>query len=306
MTNQDQTNLNNSFEDDRIDLQELFDFLWEGRKLIVILTTVCFLSSIFYALSLNHYYKSTSTLSVIEAVSGGGGGMGGLAAIAGVSIQQVGVKGPRFINTLRSRAFLNHMISVDENILPALLAVESYDKESKKLVFNSEQYDAANKKWLIPKPNYLKAFPAYMKMLYTDYHDMRRIIDLQVEHISPIFAKEFLDSIIREGDKMLREFDMQVSIDSLEYLNNELATTKLLNIRSSINQMILSQIQTKMMTQLGYNYVVKIIDPPYIPLRPYRPNRSFINLVGLLGGLVVGILLVLMRQYIGFNITKQK
>ena len=28
MTDQDQTNLNNSFEDDRIDLQELFGFLW--------------------------------------------------------------------------------------------------------------------------------------------------------------------------------------------------------------------------------------------------------------------------------------
>ena len=70
--------------------------------------------------------------------------------------------------------------------------------------------------------------------------------------------------------------------------------------------MILSQMQTKMMTQLGYNYVVKIIDPPFTPLTPYRPSRSFITMVGLLGGLVAGILLVLMRQYVGFNITKQK
>ena len=212
----------------------------------------------------------------------------------------------KFINTLRSRAFLNHLLSTDENILPALLAVDSYDKESKKLVFNSERYDAANKKWLIPKPNYLKAFPAYMKMLYTDYHDMRRIIDLQVEHISPIFAKEFLDSIIREGDKVLREFDMQVSIDSLEYLNVELAETKLLNIKSSINSMILSQMQTKMTTQLGYNYVVKIIDPPFIPLYPSRPSRRFIVMMGFLGGLVFSILVILMRQYINFNITTQK
>jgi len=115
-----------------------------------------------------------------------------------------------------------------------------------------------------------------------------------------------LDTIIREGDKVLREFDMQVSIDSLAYLNAELAGTKLLNIKSSINQMILSQMQTKMMTQLGYNYVVKIIDPPFIPLYPFRPSRRFIVMASTLGGLVVGILLVLMRQYIGFNITKQK
>ena len=122
MTNQDQTNSNNSFEDDRIDLQELFSFLWEGRKLIIILTTVCSLSSIFYALSLNHYYKSSATLSVLEAV-GGGTSLGGIGKLAGISIQQVGVNGPRFINTLRSRAFLDYLIESDENILPALIAV---------------------------------------------------------------------------------------------------------------------------------------------------------------------------------------
>jgi len=305
MTNQYQTNADNSFEDDRIDVAELFGFLWEGKKTIIIVTTVCFLYSIFYALSLNHYYKSAATLSVIEAVSGGGT-MGGLASIAGISIQQVGVKGPRFINTLRSRAFLKHLISVDENVLPALMAAESYDIESKKIIFDPNVYDAANKKWLIPKPNYLEAYPYYMSYLYSYYHDMRRIIDVQFEHISPIFAKEFLDAIIREGDRVLREFDMQVSIDSLAYLNVELSETKLLNIKSSINQMILSQMQTKMMTQLGYNYVVKIIDPPFVPLYPSRPSRRFIAMVGFLGGLVVSILFVLMRQYINFNITKQK
>ena len=305
MTNLDQTNSNNSFEDDRIDLKELFGFLWEGRKLIVIVTTVLFLCSFLYGQSQDDYYESSATLSVIEAVSGGTQ-LSGFAQMACISIQQVGVKGPRFINTLRSRACLEHMMLTDENILPALLAVESYDKESKKLVFNSELYDAANKKWLIPKPNYLEAFPEYMTMLYSYYHDQRRIIDLNFEHVSPIFAKDFLDSIIREGDKVLREFDMQVSIDSLEYLNVELAETKLLNIKSSINQMILSQLQTKMTTQIGYNYVVKPIDPPFIPLKPGRPSRSFINLVGLLGGLVAGILLVLMRRFIGYDITKQK
>jgi len=305
MTNQDQTNSNNSFEDDRIDLQELFGFLWEGRKIIIIITTVSYLSAFFYGRSLNDYYESSATLSVIEAVSGGNS-LGGAAALAGISITQVGVKGPRFLNTIRSRSFLNHLISTDENILPALMAVESYDSESKKLVFDPNVYDAANKEWLIPKPDYLEAFPYYMENLYSYYHDQRRIIDLELEHVSPIFAKEFLDTIIREGDKVLREFDMQVSIDSLEYLNTELSETKLLNIKSSINQMILSQMQTKMTTQLGYNYVVKIIDPPYVPLYPYRPSRRFIVMISTLGGLVLGIALVMLRQYINFNITKQK
>ena len=305
MTNLDQTNSSKSFQDNRIDMKELLGFLWEGRKIIIIITTVSYLSAFFYGRSLNDYYESSATLSVIEAVSGGNS-LGGAAALAGISITQVGVKGPRFLNTIRSRSFLNHLITKYDHILPALMAAESYDVESKKLVFNSDIYDAANKKWLTPKPNYLQAYPKYVGLLYNDYHDVRRIIDLSVTHLSPIFAKEFADIIIKEGDLMLRQFDMQVSNDSLEYLNTEISSTNLLNIRSSINQMILSQMQTKMMTQIGNNYVVIEIDPPYIPLRPNSPSRSFINMVGLLGGFVVGVLLVLGRQYVGFNITKQK
>ena len=155
-------------------------------------------------------------------------------------------------------------------------------------------------------PSHLQAYGAYMGLLTIDYHKERQMMDMGVEHLSPIFAKEFLDSIIQEGDKALRDFDMQVSIDSLEYLNIELAETKLLNIKSSINQMILSQMQTKMMTQLGYNYVVKIIDPPFIPIYPYRPSRRFIVMTGFLSGLVISILMILMRQYFNFNIITIK
>ena len=85
-----------------LDLVELFGFLWEGKKTIVTVTTVVFLSSIFYALSLNHFYKSTSTLSVIEAVSGGGS-FGGLASIA---MQSAGPLRPRVSRQMASAMFL--------------------------------------------------------------------------------------------------------------------------------------------------------------------------------------------------------
>ena len=62
MMEPDQTNQSFTIQDDKIDLRELFGLLWEGRKLIILITCVFALCSIVYALSLNNYYKSEAIL----------------------------------------------------------------------------------------------------------------------------------------------------------------------------------------------------------------------------------------------------
>ena len=47
-------------------------------------------------------------------------------------------------------------------------------------------------------------------------------------------------------------------------------------------------------------------DPPFIAMVPWRHSIALIYLVGLVGGFIAGILLVLMRQRFGFNISKQE
>ena len=74
----------------------------------------------------------------------------------------------------------------------------------------------------------------------------------------------------------------------------------MLDIKNAMNQLILSQLHTQMMAKIGSNYIVNIVDPPYIPIYTSKPNRSFIRMVGFLSGLVAGILLTLMRRYLPF------
>jgi hypothetical protein len=231
--------------------------------------------------------------------------LGGLASIAGINISSVGIQGPMYINTIRSRSFLKHLLSVDENVLPSLVAAESYDKESKKLKFNSDVYDAANKKWLSTKPTHIQIFGTYMRAVNIDSYEHQQGMTVTVEHISPIFAYEFLDLIIREADSLLRQRDMQRSSEALEYLTSELSKTSLLNMKSSINQLILSQLQTQMMTKVGSNYAVNVTDPPFIPISTSKPSRSLIRLMGITLGLVVGILLVVFRHYFALNAIKK-
>ena len=74
----DQTHPNNSFQDDTISLKELFGLLWKGRNLIILITSLFALGSIYYAWSLNDYYKSSASLSIAQpaarpSISGLGG-----------------------------------------------------------------------------------------------------------------------------------------------------------------------------------------------------------------------------------------
>ena len=298
---------NDSMQAGVIDLKELINLLWNGRYLIILITSVFILGSIFYAVNLNNYYRSEAILTVYEPAPQASGltRISGLASIAGVNISQTVNKGALVTNTIWSRVFFKHLLSVDENALPSIMAAESYDSESKKLVFDSNIYDAVNKEWPRGKPTYIQAHQTYMSIIIADYDRVGSWIHLSAEHISPIFAKEFLELIIRESDNMIRQKDLKRSSEALAYLTSEISRTSVLDIKSNINQLILGQLQTQMTANISSNYVLNIIEPPYIPDKKSKPSRSLIVLLGAMLGFVIGIVLILMRHYFALYSTKE-
>ena len=306
MTQLDQTHPDKSFEEFTMDLKELGSILWEGKYFVLVTTAVVALGAMLYASSLPNYYTSTSFVSIQGTDNAGSisSGFGGLAAAAGINLT-LDVKGPLVVNTIRSRGFLQHLMSIDENVLPAIVAVENYDSESKKLVFNSDIYDAANKKWLITPPTNVEAFGAYMKIINIEYREIRRMINLEVEHLSPIFAKEFLDLLIREVDDLIRNNDMQRSSEALTFLYAELSRTSVLEVKSSINSLIVGQLKTKMMAKVSKNYILNVIEPAFVPIHKSKPSRSLIVMLFTVTAFGLGIIWIVMRHFITVDSIKQ-
>ena len=315
MKEQDQTNQNPPFQDDSVDLKELFNLLWGGKKLIILITSIFALCSVFYALSLTNYYKSEAVLTLaggsseISALSR----FSGIASMAGIRIPSAGGgdKGEIIVNTILSREFLKHLLSF-EDVLQSMMAAKSYDSESKKLVFDPNIYDASNKTWIRKankgqqvKPSYLEAYDVYVKQMSITYFDQIRIITMSVEHISPIFAKEFLDLIIREADALIRQKDLERSSGALEYLRSEISKTSLIGMKSSMNQLIQSQLETQMMAKIGTDYALQVIEPPFIPEKISKPSKSLIFFMVTMLGFVLGILWILIRHYYALSTIKQ-
>ena len=301
MIEQDQTNKNYFFQDDSIDFKELLNLISDGKKLIILITAVFALCSVLFASSLTNYYKSLTVLTTAEGSNeiASLSRYSSIASLAGVSMPSSGLdKGSLIVNTIMSRAFLKHLLSF-EDVLPSIMAAESYDIEKKQLVFNSNIYDATNKKWFHAKPSYIETYDVYMEQLTVSYDKNLGLIHVHTEHISPIFAKEFLDLIIKEADTLLRQKDLKQSSDALDYLISEISKTSLVEIKSSMNHLIQSQLETQMMAKISTDYALMVIEPPFIPEKKFRPSRSLIRLFGTILGLVIGIFWIVMRHFYG-------
>jgi uncharacterized protein involved in exopolysaccharide biosynthesis len=306
MIESDQKNFNDPHPyDDEINLRELFNVIWEGKKLIILITSVVAISTIVFSLMLPNYYSSESVLVARDSQSSAGlSQYSGLASLAGVSLPSSGATPvSEVMEIIRSREFVKHLITF-ENVLPSIMAAKTYDAASQELYFDPEIYDAKTKTWIREisknkgtKPSYIEAHKEYLTMLSISQDKKTGLISIKIEHISPIFAKDFLALVIKEANTLNREIDIDSSSKALSYLKIELSQTSLVEIKKSINQLIEAQLETRMMASIYDEYSLISLEPPFIPEEKSRPGRSFMVILGTILGGIFSVIIVLIRHY---------
>lgn len=307
MIESNQNNLNEQLlHDDDIDLEELFRIIWGAKRLIILLTSAFAICAAIYSLSLTNYYQSDSILTTTESQNSGIlSQYSGLASLAGVGLPaSSGDEVVEMMEIIKSREFVKHLITF-ENILPSIMAAQNYDPISKELFFDLEIYDKETKTWTRKPTKNKGSIPSYLEMhkhylgnvLHISRSEVTGLVSISIEHISPIFAKDFLELIIKEANALKREKDIITTNKALTFLKTELSNTSLMEIKDSINQLVKAQLEKRMMAKINDEYALVTIEPPYVPEEKSKPNRSLIViLVTLLGGMI-SLILVLVRHY---------
>ena len=291
-----QTSMKSDYSDGfNVDLAELIGILWSYKRSIIGFSTLVFLSSIIIALSLTEYYRSESILITRDSQDASGlSQYSGLASLAGVSIPGSGGNvSAEMIAVIKSRQFTNHLLQF-EDVLPSIMASKSYDKKTQQIQYDSDIYDSETKEW-ITKPSYLKAHKKILRDVLNITEDkLTGFITIRVEHLSPVFAKEFLTLIITEANNLKRKKDIESSEKALSYLKMELSKTSLIEIKESISQLIEAQLERKMMANIHEEYTLTTAEPPFIPEDKSKPSRSLIIFLTTFFGVMfcTGIILV--------------
>lgn len=292
--------------EEEIDLRELFKVLFDGKILIALVASIITFSSVIYALMMTDYYKSEAVMSVRDNSENKNllSQFGGAASLMGLNVSSTDDKASQTIQLIQSRKFIKHLLTF-ENILPSIMAAKSYDISSKKLLFDGDLYDSKSKNWIgepdengSAKPSYLDAHGVYLNDLLSISQDKNTgFILIDIKHLSPVFAKEFLELIIRETNTILRKKDLEESNEALMYLTNELRKTSLVELKESIKNLIEAQLEVQMMSKINEDYVLVEIDPPFIPERGLSNSKLLIVIFSSIFGSLLGGVIVLIRHY---------
>jgi len=292
-----------SARSDEIDLRKLWNVFWAGKWWIIGITFLFAVAGVFYALSLPNMYKSNGVYVSAEAQAGAGlaSQYGGLAAIAGINLG--GGESSDIDQAMAlvvSWPFLEDIVS-DNNLAPYVLAVKEWNKKNGEVVWNSEIYDVANKKWLATdqdkpvEPTSYDVFNAFSKMIEISKDSKTGMVSLSVTHYSPVVAEQWVRLLMSSLNSHFQHRDVVESRRNIEYLKSKITETSIAEMQSVFYGMIESQIQTLMLAEVSNEYLLKEVIPPKIAERKSKPAKAVICILFTLFGGVFACLFVLVR-----------
>ena len=247
-------------EDDEIDLAELWRAIWAGKFIIIGITFIFAVASVFYALSKPDVYKASVLLSPVTSKGGSGGlgalagQFGGLASLAGINLGGGGGdKTSIALATLESRSFIENFIKKHDLLVP-LMAGKKWDRATETLILDEELYDEKAQKWIrevkapqTPEPTPWEAYTKFKKIFAVSQDKENSLITLELEFFSPNLSKKWLIDIVKDINEFVRSQEKEETTASIEYLKNELQKVQVSNMETVLYTLI--EEQTKNLEQ---------------------------------------------------------
>ena len=290
-----------------LELRALFAQLWADRWRIALMSAALGAAGLLFSLSATPIYTATALVAPAESIAdelpSGLGGLGGLSALASFRLGSSNEKVELAKEVLRSRAFLETFLGKDPERLAQLLAVEAWDEERGVLQFNPSLYDPAAQRWLrdperFPSvtPLVQEAHPRYLSRL--DLADDRGsgFFEISFDHESPTVAQAWVGALIREVNDVLREEEVAQAERSVAYLDEQIRATSVESVRQNLFELMQSQIEKKMLAQTSPEYILRVVDPAYEPLKESNLSTTLIVFLSLVLGTMLGVALSILRR----------
>jgi len=288
---------NNS--DDEINIRELFQTIWKGKLIIFGITFLSSILAVFFSLSLPNIYQSEAILSPVgaEASPNKNSSIGGLASLAGINLQSQPLgNSAKAIEKVRTLSFFEDYI-LPNIFLPNLMAVDSWDPDTNKISYNEKDYNEKTKTWN-EIPSAQESYDEFKDIMsFTQDYDTG-FVSVSVRHQSPHVAKDLVELVVTQINYFFRMNDKKEANLSIDFLNMQISQTSYTEIKQVIAQLLQNKVQQLTLIEANEFYVFSYLDPPAVMEDREEPNRVSICIFGFIFGALLGLLIVITRQYI--------
>lgn len=301
------SNLDNKLKsNDEIDIKYLFKIFFDERRIIIGLTAIFSVIAVIYSLSLSNIYESSALLSPVADNTSSNqslNNIGGLAGLAGINISSMsGGKSTKAITKIKTLSFFEDNI-LPNIFLPDLMASIDWDEESNTVIYKEDLFNTQAQKWT-RIPSSQKSFKKFLKVIELSQDSSTGFVSLSFKHHSPHVAKEWTELVVDQINDSFRTLDKLEAQASMSYLNAQMAQTSYSEIKEVIAQILKQKMQQLSLIEANEFYVFSYLDSPAVEEEKVEPTRSKISIFGAVFGLLLGILIVIARDYLNLNARK--
>lgn len=278
--------------EDEIDLLELWRVLLKYKRMILASMFVAALLSAGISLLMHNIYRGEVLLAPAQSgdnKTGGlasvlSGGLGGLASLAGVSIS--GGSTDESLAVLQSREFLWNFVQ-EKKLMPILF---------------ENDWDAEHKKWKESNP---KKQPGQMDVwrllnkggvLNIDKDKKTGLVTVAVDWKDPALAADWANSLVERLNQYLAQQAIARSESNLKYLNEQLMSTQIEEMRKTLFDLIGNEQKNVMLAKTQKEFAFKVLDPAVEPDKKIKPKRSFIVILAVFAAGFLAILYAFIKE----------
>jgi LPS O-antigen subunit length determinant protein (WzzB/FepE family) len=289
-----------------INISNVFLVLLEKKLSIICITLIFSFTSVIYALMQENIFQASGLYKEsvnADAQPGFNSGLSNVAALAGISTGSSNNKMPEAVEIINSHVFLINFIKKYE-YQDEVFAAEKINSDNT-IVYNSTIYDVSNNKWVNGNLSDNDLFKRISSDMYTSRDRITGFTRVTYRHLSPYFAKEFLDNLIYELNEQMRQNDLAQYAKAIDYLNIKLRNEVVESQRAIISSLIQNYLQKETIASISDEYVLSSIEPPYVNLQKIGPNRKLLVIAFTVLGFIFSVLFIFFQLlYKNYNTDK--
>jgi LPS O-antigen subunit length determinant protein (WzzB/FepE family) len=296
------------FENDEIDLRELFISLWRGKWFIIFCVLVAIALASVYLRNSDRLYTVTY---IFQPVSNDDkapkfAGFGGIASLAGITLP-----------TSSSSDFSKYKFLIkSEEVAASLLKDESLVKQ----MFKSEWNENSNS-FEKPQLNMLGNFKKSLKTLLSGTEELEYLppnaarlsvwfqttinistdretgfLTLSSESSSPNLIESIMINTSKITDNLLKERYIANAEEMMLFYQTQLSKARAREHREALAKLIAQEDQKLMLASKGDYFVAEPLTAPSVSLYPTSPKSTLILALAIVLGAFIGSALVLLRK----------